>query len=421
MTSNKPTSCFVYITLPGETQPTTAGRFELDHDRQGVPIGRFVYGRSYRERADAVPIDPVELALSPRVYQTTARAGVFGALRDAGPDFWGRLVIERHVGKPKLDELDYLLHSPDDRAGALGFGLNQQPPAPKRNFNKTLDLEKLQSLADFILEDGHARIEATAIQVGELLLLGTSMGGARPKAVIEDNDGLWLAKFNSPHDRWNNARVENAMLVLARQCGMTTEQSKVVTVGGRDVLLAKRFDRERTENGYLRARMVSGLTLLQTEDTHRSRDRWSYLLFVEEIRRVCAEPQRQAEELFRRMCFNALISNTDDHPRNHAVIAKERDWKLSPAFDLTPSTPISLEQRDLALICGDYGRRANADNLLSQCGRFMLSREDAASILNDMERRVRDTWYDVARGEGVSERDCELIKGAFDYPGFRQS
>ena len=210
------------------------------------------------------------------------------------------------------------------------------------------------------------------------------------------------------------------MLVLARRCGLTTSESKVVTIAGRDALLVKRFDREKTDVGYQRARMVSGLTLLRAEDSHRSRDKWSYILLVEELRRSCAKPKQQANELFRRMCFNALISNTDDHPRNHAIIAKGKDWRLSPAYDLTPSTPVSLEQRDLALICGDQGRFANAANLLTQAERFLLSRTEAEAIINDMEAGVRNSWYDVMRAAGVSERDCDLLKGAFVYPGFRQ-
>lgn len=416
-----PTECYVYITLPGQTEAVTAGRFALTTDRHGIPIGRFVYGRSYRERTDAVPIDPVELKLAPRTYETTTMGGVFGALRDAGPDSWGRQIIERHVGKAHLSELDYVLHSPDDRAGALGFGLGQEPPAPRRSFNQTLDLEKLQAIADAIINEEEIPPDAAAAQVKELLLLGTSMGGARPKAVVENDDGLWIAKFNKPNDRWNHARVEHAMLVLGRNSGLTAAESRIVSIAGRDVLLVKRFDREKTDQGYLRARMVSGLTLLRAEDSHRSRDQWSYVLLVEELRRDCTEPRNQANELFRRMCFNAVISNTDDHPRNHAIIAKDQEWKLSPAYDLTPSTHVSLEQRDLALVCGDNGRYANASNLLSQCERFLLERPEAETIVKKMEERVRDTWYQVARSEGVSERDCDVIKGAFVYPGFRLS
>ncbi len=417
MTSNQ-NECFVTITLPGATEPVTAGRFALTVDRQGIPLGRFVYGKSYLARADAVPFDPVELKLTDSVVETVNLGGIFGALRDAGPDYWGRRIIERHAGKAALSEIDYLLHSPDDRAGALGFGLNQTPPAPKRQFNRTLELAKLQDIADAIVKDEDLPDHSIEAQAFDLMLVGTSMGGARPKAVVEDEDGLWLAKFNRTDDKWNNARVEHAMLLLGRACGLRTAQSRVVTVGGRDALLVKRFDREKVAAGYTRARMVSALTLLRAEDSHRSRDKWSYVLLVEELRRVSSTPAADAEELFRRMCFNALISNTDDHPRNHAVIARAGDWALSPAYDLTPSTPVSLDRRDLALACGDLGRMANAENILSQSARFLLQADQAQTLVRDMAALVRSRWHSTLRAAGVSEKDCELLNGAFVYPGF---
>lgn len=420
MTSEAPAECFVYITLPGQTEPVTAGRFALAVDRRGAPEGRFVYGRSYLERANAVALDPVELKLSPRTYSTAALNGVFGALRDASPDYWGRRVIQRHLGKTQPGELEYLLYSPDDRAGALGFGFNQTPPAPKRSFNQTLDLAKMQSIADDILADEELPADAAHEQVENLMLIGTSMGGARPKTVVEDEAGLWIAKFNRPDDAWNSARVENAMLTLARACGLSTAESRVEGVAGRDVLLVKRFDRERTQAGYLRARMISALTLLRTEDTYQSRDKWSYVLLAEEVRRVCAGSAQNAAELFRRMCFNALISNIDDHPRNHALIAKDSEWKLSPAYDLTPSVPVSMDRRDLAMECGDAGRFANASNLLSQSARFLLEPGEAAAMIDAMEVQVCSTWYATARAAGVSEKDCDRIASAFAYPGFRQ-
>lgn len=427
MTSEGQAECFVYITLPGQTEPVTAGRFVLAVDRRGVPEGRFVYGRSYLERANAVALDPVELKLAPRTYSTVAMGGLFGAIRDASPDYWGRRVIQRHLGNTQPGEMAYLLHSPDDRAGALGFGLNRTPPAPKRAFNRTLDLAKVQAIADAIVadddgaatEDHGAAHAADHRQVEDLMMIGTSMGGARPKAVVEDSDGLWIAKFNRPDDLWNSARVEHAMLLLGRACGLTTAESRVIDAGGRDVLLVKRFDREKVEAGYLRARMVSALTLLRAEDTYRSRDKWSYVLLAEEMRRVCADPAGNAAELFRRMCFNALISNIDDHPRNHAVIAWDKDWQLSPAYDLTPAVPISQERRDLAMACGDAGRYASADNLLSQSARFLLQPAQAEAAIRGMEERVRASWYAIARGAGVSERDCGRIASAFVYPGFR--
>ena len=413
--------CFVYIVLPGETEFVTAARFERKVDRRGIATGRFVYGKSYLARDNAVPIDPLNLKLSAETCSTTRLNGLFGALRDAGPDSWGRRVIEKRLGKPQLDEMDYLLHSPDDRAGALGFGLNAEPPAPKRTFNRTMDLGTLQAFADIIVRDEKLPDDPDAEQAQHLMNGGTSMGGARPKAVVEDDDGLWIAKFNRKDDKWNEAKVERAMLTLARTCGIHTAESKLTTVGDRDALLIKRFDRNKTGKGYRRARMLSALTLLRAEEDPQVREKWSYVLLAEELRRISPQPKEDAPELFRRMCFNALISNTDDHPRNHAVIAVDRDWRLSPAYDLTPSTWASITRRDLALDCGDMSRYAHADNLRSQSTRFLVNGEEAAAIINTMEQTVKDRWYEISRREGVSEKDCETIRGAFAYEGFRRA
>ena len=417
MTSRASSGCFVYITLPGEVSAVTAGRFVLTRNARGDALGQFVYRARYLDDPRAVEIDPIELKLSRRTYETVLLNGVFGALRDASPDYWGRRVIEKHARKTQLGELDYLLESPDDRAGALGFGLNTEPPAPQRKFNSTIDLTKLQTLADALVRDDLPD-DPQIRQVQDLMLLGTSMGGARPKTVVQDDDALWVAKFNRADDRWNNARVEHAMLRLARECGITTAESRIETVGGRDVLLVKRFDREKTVKGYTRARMVSGLTVLRADEAPEARLDWSYVILVEALRRVAEDPMKDAKELFRRICFNALISNIDDHPRNHALIAKDRSWKLSPAYDLTPSVPVSLERRDLALDCGDQGRYANAGNILSQHARFLLDRREAEKIVNDMKAQVGVTWYYTLRASGVSEKDAETIRGAFVYPGF---
>jgi len=411
--------CFVYITLPGETGFVTAAKFVLTADARGLATGRFVYGRKYLERQNAVPIDPLELELSEKTYETTGLNGIFGALRDSSPDYWGRRIIDRRSGRTNPGEMDYLLLSPDDRAGALGFGLNPEPPAPLRRFNQTMDLERLQKLADEIIAGKELPKDAAAEQAQDLMLAGTSMGGARPKAVVEDEAGLWIAKFNRLDDRWNHARIERAMLKLGRECGLNTAESRIATIGDRDALLVKRFDREKTDQGYRRARMLSALTLLRAEEHTKERGKWSYVLLAEELRRLSAQPKIDAPELFRRMCFNALISNIDDHPRNHAVIAMEADWTLSPAYDLTPSPEISDEHRDLALECGDMGRYANASNLLSQSARFLLNPNEAARIVDDVERVVTGKWYEFSRREGVSEKDCGEIARSFAYPGFR--
>src|ERR1039457_1880192 len=272
MPSNRPTECFVYITLPGARAAVTAGRFVLEQIPSGDALGRFVYGRSYLGNPDAVEIDPIELKLSDQTYESVRLIGVFGALRDAGPDSWGRRVIENH-------------------AGTLGFGEKVSPPAPLRKFNQRLDLVRLQETAEALVRD-ELPSYPNAAQVQDLLLLGTSMGGARPKAVIQDQGELWIAKFARPDDRWNFERVEHAMLQLARRCGITTAESRIETVAGKDILLVKRFDRQGAADGYTRARMISGLTVLRTDDAVSNRDRWSYILLAEEIRRVVHEPKR---------------------------------------------------------------------------------------------------------------------------------
>jgi serine/threonine-protein kinase HipA len=136
------------------------------------------------------------------------------------------------------------------------------------------------------------------------------------------------------------------------------------------------------------------------------------------MRRVVHEPKRDARELFRRMVFNALISNLDDHPRNHALIAPDRHWGLSPAYDLTPAPQVSQDRRDLAMVCGDQGRFANAGNILSKYARFLLERDEAQKIILEMKEQVAATWYETVRGSGASAQDAEAIRSAFVYPGF---
>lgn len=418
MTSER--ECYVYIVLPGETEFVTAARFTVTQTRDGEPIGTFVYGKNYLSRGNAVELDPIELRLGDKPYQTARMNGFFGAIRDAMPDFWGRRVIERNAGKAGLDEFDYLMNGPDDRAGALGFGLNKEPPAPRREFSRTLDLEVLQEMAEAILNDNAYAIEnqTDARQVQELLLEGTSMGGARPKAVVEDDDSLWLAKFSAPHDRWSHPRIEHAFLRLAHACGLNVADSKLVTVGGKDVLMVRRFDRDKSEHGYRRHRMVSALTLLKSEDIPAAKKDWSYLLLADEIRRASVSPEADLHELYKRMCFNAMVSNLDDHPRNHALLAKDEGWRLSPAYDLTPTVSIAQDSRLLAMECGALGRVANKKNLLTACNRFLLTEDQARLIIGEMVQTTRAEWDACLRRAGASEADCKSVSGARLYDGF---
>ncbi|ENO99076.1 hypothetical protein C667_00410 [Thauera phenylacetica B4P] len=409
---------YVYLQLPQSLEVVTAGFYKLDFP-QGVPTGSFVYNPAYLQRADAVPLEPYELPLAPRRMRTVKLKGIFGALRDASPDAWGRRIIEKHTGRTDLTEVDYLLHSPEDRAGALSFGRDKVPPAPVRRFNQVIQLPALLAAAEQFLEDEAAGKTGVPEQMLELLQPGSSMGGARPKNVVEDGEGLWLAKFPDRGDKWNNARVEGAMLALAQECGLRVARHRIETVAGKDVLLVQRFDRTLTADGYyLRHRMVSGLTALGAEDSHGDRGKWSYLLLADELRRRSARSAQDLEELFRRMVFNALISNTDDHPRNHALIATTDKWELSPAYDLTPNPLTSAEKRDLAMTCGTFNRYANRANLVSQHGQFKLSLEHATAIVDQLQQVVASRWHATLRQQGATLADCDKLAGAFNYPGF---
>ncbi|WP_225410191.1 type II toxin-antitoxin system HipA family toxin [Stigmatella hybrida] len=398
----------MYIQLPASLEVVTCGRYV-----QQDGVGQFVYAKSYLANPRAVELERFELPLREGTFRTARLGGIFGALRDASPDAWGRRVIERNLGRGSLTETGYLLHSPEDRAGALSFGTNRTPPAAVHQFNKVLQLHLLLEEASRCERD-----QPPSPQIGDLVHPGSSMGGARPKNVVEDDDGLWIAKFPSRSDRWNNAAVEYGMLRLAQECGVRAASGKIIRVAEQDVLLVRRFDRQRVEQGYLRHRMVSALTVLRADESPHDRANWSYILLADELKRWVDKPDEDLRELFSRMVFNALISNVDDHPRNHALIAPGSQWSLSPAYDLTPAPQFSTE-RDLAMEVGSVAhRRANRQNLLSECARFRLSREAATHVIDRMKALVSNRWRDVVKSCGGTEADLKAIERAFDYEGF---
>lgn len=403
MTSER--EAYVYIQLPGSLETVPAALLKVQTLPDGTQVGRFRYGDRYLERKDAVALDPFQLPLAKQVFAFTQLKGVPGAVRDAGPDAWGRRVIEHKLERSAADlqEIDYLQHGPQDGAGNLSFGLKAQPPAPKRQYNRTHQLAELIAATQAI-EEGRP----VSAHLLEQLDPGTSMGGARPKATIEDAHNLWLGKFPARDDRFNMQRVEFATLDLARRCGLNVTQSRLQTVGGSDVLMLRRFDRDYTEKGYLRLGLVSGLTVLDCGDSHLDRDRWSYPLLADQLRRWSDKPEADCGELFRRMVFNAAVTNNDDHPRNHALLRTNKGWRLSPAYDLVPAPMVSIERRDLALAVGQYGRTASIYNLLSQSGRFGLSAQEARSQIDQLVDVVRH-WRDSFFSCGVSARDIDYI------------
>lgn len=406
MTSER--EAYIYIQLPGTLETVTAALLRVQTLPDGTQIGRFRYGDRYLQRQEAVALDPFQLPLAKKVFEFTQLKGIPGAVRDAGPDAWGRRVIEHKLERSAVDlqEIDYLLHGPQDGAGYLSFGLKAEPPAPKRQYNRTHQLAELIAATQAI-EEG----KPVAAHLLEHLDPGTSMGGARPKATIEDAQCLWLGKFPAKDDRCNLQRIEFATLDLARRCGLNVTQARLQTVGDSDVLMLQRFDRDYTDKGYLRFGLVSGLTVLDCGDSYLDRERWSYPLLADNLRRWSDKPEADCAELFRRMVFNAAVTNNDDHPRNHAMLCRQKGWRLSPAYDLVPAPVVSLERRDLALAVGNYGRTASIYNLLSQAGRFGLPAEEARAEIDrlvDVVRHWRDTFFAC----GVSAKDIDYIAPA---------
>lgn len=406
MTSER--EAYVYIQLPGSLETVPAALLRVQTLPDGTQIGRFRYGDRYLARPEAVALDPFRLPLAKQVFEFTQLKGIPGAVRDAAPDAWGRRVIEHKLERSPADlqEIDYLLHGPQDGAGYLSFGLKVDPPAPKRHYNRTHQLNELIAASQAI-EEG----KRVPVHVLEQLDPGTSMGGARPKATIEDGQSLWLGKFPAKDDRFNLQRVEFATLDLARRCGLNVTQVRLQSVGHGDVLMLQRFDREHTEGGYLRFGLVSGLTVLDCGDSHLDRDRWSYPLLADNLRRWSDKPEADCAELFRRMVFNAAVTNNDDHPRNHAMLRRQKGWRLSPTYDLVPAPVVGLERRDLAFTVGSYGRTASIYNLLSQAGRFGLSVEEARQTIDSMVAIIRQ-WRESFFACGVSAKDIEHIGAA---------
>lgn len=407
MTSER--QAYIYVQLPGTLDTVPAALLKVETLPDGTFVGRFRYGDRYLEREDAIAFDPFRLPLGNTIHEFTKLKGIPGAVRDAGPDAWGRRVIEHKMqrGPGDLEDIDYLLNGPQDGAGYLSFSATVELTTMKRRYNRTHQLAELIDAAQAI-EEGNRVPE----HILEQLEPGTSMGGARPKATIEDSNRLWIGKFPEKADRCNFQRVEYATLELARRCGISVCNADLQSIAGKDVLMVERFDRKPAEGGYLRFGLVSGLTMLDCDDNYLDRERWSYPLLADQLRRWSEKPDENRTELFRRIVFNAAVTNNDDHPRNHAVLRTAHGWRLTPAYDLVPAPMIGLERRDLAMTVGTYGRTASIYNLLSRCERFGLTTESAKNEIENVVLTVR-TWRDHFRADGVSAKDIDYMAPAF--------
>lgn len=397
---------YVFIYLPGETVAIPAGIFTHYPDDG---IGRFAYGRRYLERRDALPVDPVALPLGGTPRDVSANGGLYGAFRDASPDYWGRLVIAAELKTPpeSLKETDYLLHGNSSRVGCLDFRVSLEQGEPESR------PPTFQSLEDILKA-------ATQLQHGEpiredllqLLEQGTSIGGARPKCTVEMDDALWIAKFPARGDTINFPPIEYATMLLAKECGITIPEVRLLQIGAKDVLLVKRFDRLKVAQGYQRFGFLSALSLMEWDE--RDRASWSYPALADRMRSALLAQPSDLEELFRRMAFNVLCRNTDDHPRNHGFLWGATGTRLSPAYDIVPTPARSGigTKFSLSMSLGESGREGSLINAVSMAARFGLPSKDALRIAEELKSHVVK-WEGHFSSHGISGADMDAIRASF--------
>lgn len=397
----------MFIELEGEKKPVPAGLFTLDVD---LGVGTFQYGHRYAERPNAIPIDPVNLPLTGEKYVTRKNGGIFGILRDVLPDSWGRYILAKQLGVPFGTQKDFELIDllSFNAVGALSFGKSPEKSSARRDKPVSFfDLEEVARVIDQAIED-----EELPPEVLHLLRQGTSLGGAQPKCTVVIDNEEWIAKFTSSKTAVKYPGIEYATMTLAARAGIGIPEIRLESVAGRAVYLVKRFDRE----GGHRLPFMSGFALSNLDIDEL--ERGSYPEIATRMRKFVTHVREDHHELFRRMAFNMFVRNEDDHLRNHGFIFKG-GWMLSPAYDIVP-LPCRRKQQDtfhLSLQVGDQGSTATMPNLLSQCERFSLTREQGLEMIKQVEEAVRG-WEQELNLAGVSRNDREAVRWCFE--GFRQ-
>ncbi|MBO4300415.1 MAG: type II toxin-antitoxin system HipA family toxin [Desulfovibrio sp.] len=391
--------CYVFIYLPGEQTATPAGRLIFDGHENAY---KFQYGRGFLKNQCAMPVDPLLLPLDAKPYILSP--DILGSIRDAAPDGWGRLVIEKSVGRSDFNEIDYLLQPNAERVGNLDFRIAPNVPSSTAEPPSVTDLPKLIEAAEAV--ENEEKLTPQLRKYLPLLRQGSSLGGARPKSVVRADDGLWLAKFPAKGDKWNNTRIEHATMRIAALSGIHVPETKILKVCGRDILLIRRFDRNNGRTGYL-----SALTMLNIAETDYKS--FSYLSLADKMRKL--NMGNQLQELFLRIAFNIICRNTDDHPRNHGFLIHRNVMELSPAFDITPTASIKGVSSIpfLAMALGERGKEGTLHNLLSQVGRFGLTREEGKAVFVRTQGTVRNEWEKIFSEAGVSSEDAAKFQNTF--------
>ncbi len=401
----------VVVQIGGED--VLAGRL-WSHRRRGMESATFSYETEYLSREGAYELDPM-LPLSSGALQTPATRQIFGAFSDCAPDRWGRRLIqraERHRVSKKggaergFGEIDYLLGVRDDlRQGALRFrppGVATYVADESAGVPHLIELPRLLEAADRLDRD-----DASDSDLWTLLRGGSSLGGARPKAHVLDRAGrVAIAKFPRPtSDEWDVIRWEAVALSLAGDAGISVPRWTQHKVDGKAVLIVDRFDRHDGRRiGY-----VSAMTMLEAGDGDQS----SYLDIAEVIERHSPSAAQDLRELWRRIAFSILISNTDDHLRNHGFLRNSTaGWSLSPAFDLNPDPAAGPKHLSTAI---DYdSTAASLEALMRVAPYFRLTADEAHTTLRDVTDAT-SRWRTVARELGLDRAAVERMMNAFEH------
>jgi serine/threonine-protein kinase HipA len=392
------TEAYVWIWLPEETEPVVAGLLS----KLGNQLV-FNYGRSYLQRRDAIPIYAPELPLQQGTLPLLPGLNMPSSIRDASPDAWGRRVlINRKLGVKgdvaagvELDELTYLLESGSDRIGALDFQLSPTEYMPRQGHHASL--EELMLSAEKV-EKGLP----LSPELDQALQHGTSLGGARPKVLMEDGGRKFIAKFSATNDLYNVVKAEFIAMRLAAEVGLNVAPVKLAYALGKDVLLIERFDRVKIAAGWQRKAMVSALTIFELDEMMAAYA--SYETLAEIIRHRFTNPVKTLEELFARITFNILCGNTDDHARNHAAFWDGKSLTLTRAYDICPQLRSGHEASQAMLIHGG-NRMSQLTTCLATAPNFMLSSDKAKAIIAHQISVIQQRFKAVCDEAALPEVD----------------
>lgn len=395
-----------YVFVHLKEGPVPAGLLVMT-DEPRNQFSTFAYGRRYLERADRIPVDPISLPLpapgTDRTFRTEEGFAVFGGIRDAAPDGWGQYLMYKAMGDRLPNDIDLILSSGDHRVSALAFGPTPERPqrvAPWGGGDVPGEEFTLAELADAAERVQHVDELDGNLQV--ILTAGSSLGGARPKAATTIDGQPWIAKFQARNDSFPECRVELATMRLAKACGLDVPALRFKRVLDRDIYLIQRFDRVMTDGRMERRPFASGLTMLGAHESEVSR--YSYADLAGAIRQHGVKVRADLHELFRRMVFNILVTNDDDHLRNHGFLMDSGGWRLSPLYDVVPKPQVGLERR-LVLGVGPEGRAATIENALAGAAKFDLGPEEATAIVQNLREVVAARWADLFAEAGIGSAD----------------